>query len=197
MWQRKYYFVLLFALLIAGCVRSLYPFFTEDDLIFEPKLVGTWIEKEAKNTWIFEKKGEKEYILHHYEAEYGSSMGAKVPGDTAKFTAQLGKLGKYIFLDISPDEVETNIKNGFYNFHLLPLHTISRVWLEGDSLKLAMFDSEWLENMINNNAFKIKHAKLNDQLILTASTSELQQLIQKYAENTKAFPKPVSFHRLK
>lgn len=195
--RRKYFIAFTIALLISGCVRSLFPLFTDEDLIFDPKLIGTWVEKDGKNTWTFEKAGEKEYTLLHFEAEYDNKMGKKIPGDTTKFIAQLGQLDKYIFLDIYPGKPDTKVKNGFYNFHLLPVHTISRVWLDGDLLKLSLLDNDWLERMIDNNAFKITHARLSDQIILTASTEELQQLVIRYAENKKAFPKPAEFHRMK
>jgi hypothetical protein len=188
--------VIITVLTIAGCVRSLYPLFTEEDLIFKDELLGTWKEKDGKSTWTFEKSNGKNYTLIHSVAEY-SILNDKVPGDTAKLTAQLGKLGKYIFLDIFPGKPDTKVKNDFYNFHLLPVHTISRVWFTGDTLKLSMLDNDWLSKMINNNAFKIKHARLNDQLILTASTQELQRLVVRYANNTNAFPKPGELYRVK
>lgn len=189
--------VTLIALAISGCVRSLYPLFMEQDLIFKDELLGRWKEKDGKNTWIFEKGENKNYILKHYEEEFTLSPGNKTTGDTVNFKAQLGKLGKYYFIDIYPDKPNTKVKNDFYNFHLLPVHTISRVWLTGDTLKLSMLDNDWLAKMIDNNSFKIKHARLNEQLILTASTQELQNLVVKYANNTKAFPKPGELFRIK
>jgi len=183
--------------LIVGCVRSLYPLFTEEDICFNPKLVGTWTEKDGKNVWIFQKSGEKNYELSYFQAEYGDVLGKMERGDTAKFTAQLGKLGKYYFLDISPGETNTKVKNGFYNFHLLPVHSISRIWIEGDTLRLSLLDNDWLKKMIDNNAFKISHSRINDQIILTASTEELQDFVVRYAENNKAFPKPGELLRKK
>ncbi|MBI4810943.1 MAG: hypothetical protein HY800_05800 [Ignavibacteriales bacterium] len=193
----KYVIICIIIIFVAGCVRSLYPLFTEEDLIFKTELVGTWVEKDGKNTWIFEQSGEKEYTLYHYEAEFEVSSGNKTPGDTAMFFAQLGQLDKYFFLDIYPGKPATKVKNGLYNFHLLPVHTFSRLWIEEDTLQLSMLDNDWLERMIEKNAFKIPHARSNDQLILTASTEELQQLVMKYAENTKAFPNPAVLYRIK
>jgi len=195
--RTKYVAVLIIIILIAGCVRSLYPLFTEDDIIFNPKLIGTWSETDGKNTWIFQKSGEKNYELRYFQAEYGDVLGKMERGDTAKFIAQLGKLGKYYFLDISPGETNTKVKNGFYNFHLLPVHSISRIWLEGDTVRLSLLDNDWLKRMIDNNAFKISHSRISDQIILTASTEELQDFVVRYAENNKAFPKPGELHRVK
>ena len=181
--------------LIAGCVRSLYPLFTDEDVVFNPKLVGTWTEKDGKNVWIFQKSGEKNYELSYFEADYGNVLGKTERGDTAKFIAQLGKLGKYYFLDITPGETNTKVKNGFYNFHLVPVHSISRIWIEGDTIRLSLLDNDWLKKMIDNNAFKISHSRVNDQIILTASTEELQDFVVRYADNNKAFPKPGELHR--
>lgn len=188
---------IILLLTLAGCIRSLYPLFMEDDLIFEPSLVGIWLEEEGKDTWTFVKEGEKEYILYHYQAVFEGAGGIKVSGDTVRFSAQLGMLdGKY-FLDIHPNKPDTKVKNGFYNYHLFSVHTISRLWIEDDTLKLSMLDNDWLAKMIDNNAFKISHARPGGQLILTASTEELQALVTKYADNTKAFPKPGILHRVK
>ncbi|MBI5022140.1 MAG: hypothetical protein HZB59_11955 [Ignavibacteriales bacterium] len=195
--MKKILFTVAFIVLtLIGCVRSLYPLFMEEDLIFNNELLGTWREKDGKSTWIFEKSNDKNYTLIHFATEH-NAPDDKVPGDTVRFIAQLGKLGKYIFLDIFPGKPDTKVKNDFYDFHLLPVHTISRVWLTNDTLKLSMLDNDWLAKMIDKNAYRIKHARLNDQLILTASTKELQQLVIKYANNTKAFPKPGELHRVK
>lgn len=189
--------MILFLTALPGCVRSLYPLFTEADLIFEPALIGEWLEDEGKDTWTFVKEGEKEYTLYHFQAEFEGRGGTKVSGDTVKFLAQLGKLNGNYFLDIFPNKPDTKVKNGFYNYHLLAVHTFSRLWLNEDTLKLSMLANDWLEKMIDNNAFKIPHARPNDQLILTASTEELQALVIKYADNIKAFPKPGILHRVK
>lgn len=195
--KKSFFSSILIALFLAGCVRSIYPLFMENDLVYKDELLGVWKEKEGKNTWIFEKGTGKNYILLHHEAEFTGSPGSKIPGDTAKFAAQLGKLGKYFFLDIYPESPNTKVKNDFFNFHLLPLHTISRIWIGADTLRLSMLDNDWLARMIDSRAFRIKHARLNDQLILTASTQELQRLAVRYAENKKAFPRPGELYRVK
>ena len=49
----------LLAAALAGCAPSLYPVYTEKDLVFEPALVGTWSTDDPKDgTWSVEKRGE-------------------------------------------------------------------------------------------------------------------------------------------
>ena len=165
-----------FALLLAGCVQSLHPLFNDQDLFFEPAIVGTWVG-ESGNLWTFLKSGDKAYELIYTEK--------KAP---AKFSARLGKLGNLLFLDLRPEmpDVENDLQQG----HLLVAHTFSRVWLEGDTLRLAMLEHGWLKSMIDKKKLKIKHERLGDQIVLTASTTELQKFALKYGMDNKAFPKP-------
>jgi hypothetical protein len=173
------------ALLFSGCVvPSLHPLFTEKDLVFDPALIGTWVEENEKETWTFQKAGDHTYDLF-YEGE----------GDSAEFEAHLLRLGKFEFLDIYPEEPD--IKNDFCKFHLILTHTFSRIWIDGDTLRTAMLNPQWLEDMIARRNVKIAHERLDDRIVLTASTKELQKFILKYAEDINAFPDPAELHRQK
>ena len=184
-------------ILIAGCVRSLYPLFTEKDYIFDKRLVGTWPDKSG-DTWTFSKGGDKSYVLKYYQREFGGGLFHQgTPGDTGIFEAHLGRLGKNLFFDVYPEQMNEsgrgekmfgNVKNDFYNWHFIPMHSIMKVWFEHDSLRLSLLDNGWLKKMIDNKSVKISHERLDDQIILTASTEELQQLVTKYADDDKAFP---------
>ena len=191
----KIWIAFALAVLIAGCVRSLHPLFTEKDLIFEPTLVGTWVDGDGKDTWTFQKSKDKSYTLIHFQHEHGKFMEGKETGDTARFEVKLGRLGNFFFLDIYPEE--PTIKNDLYKIHLIPAHTFSRMWLEGDELRLSMLDNDWLKKMIAEGKVQITHEKIDGDVILTAPTEELQKLVLKYAEDTKAFPEPGKLHRLK
>jgi hypothetical protein len=116
-------------------------------------------------------------------------------GEPGKFEAHLVRLGEFLFLDIYPQEPEINA-NDFYQIHLIPAHTFLRVWIEVDILRLAMLDSDWLEDMIAQKKVDIAHETLDDLLLLTASTKALQEFMLKYAEDSKAFPGPGVLHRL-
>lgn len=164
------------ALLLASCVQSLHPLYTEKDLLFEPKLVGTW-ESEGGNLWIFLKSGKKSYDLVYTEKE-----------TPAKFAAHLVKLGSYQFLDLFPTSID--LKNDLQQAHLLPTHMFFRVWLEKDTLRLAILEHDWLKKMIDENKTNIKHEVVDKRVVLTASTSALQKFIAQNADDPGAFPRP-------
>ncbi len=181
--------------LLAGCARSLFPLFAEKDLVFNPSLVGRWMDPKSSDGWTFSKSGDRSYSLVHFQAKYGPTA-QKVPGDTARFEARLGRLGQYWFLDITPSEQPNGIKNDFLDFHLLPVHSFWRIWFENDSLRLAMLDNDWLKNMIDSSRVSIKHEEVRGGIVLTAPTEELQPFVLKYAEDAQAFPEPGTLRRV-
>jgi len=164
------------ALVLAGCVQSLHPLYTDNDRTFEPKLIGTW-KGEGDNLWIFLRHGDKSYELIYTEK-----------GSPAKFEANLVKLGQALFLDLFPQSPD--LKNDLQQAHLLNVHTFSRVWIEDDTLRLAMLEHDWLKTMIDSGKVNIQHEVLDRQVVLTAPTKELQQFVVRHANDKGAFPRP-------
>jgi len=172
------------AIFLTGCVPSLHPLFTDKDLVFDHALVGTWVDEDGKNIWEFKKSEENSYELVYTENE-----------EPAKFQAHLLKLGDFLFLDIFPEESE--IKNGLYKGLLIPAHGFSRIWIERDSVRLAYLDPDWLKGMIDKKKVNIGHDFIDQGIILTAETKELQNFALKYAEDIKAFSNKTELHRQK
>jgi len=172
------------AVLMAGCVPSLHPLFTEKDLVYDPALVGTWAEEEGEDIWIFRKSGDNAYDLIYSQK-----------GVPAQFEAHLVQVAEFLFLDTYPKE--PHIKNDLYTIHLIPAHTFSRIWIEGDVLRLAMLDLDWLKRMIAEKKVDIAHERVDEGIVLTASTKELQEFVLKYAEDEEAFHDPTELHRQK
>jgi hypothetical protein len=170
--------------LVAGCVPSLHPLFTEDDLVYDPALVGTWAEEEGEDTWTFRKFGDNVYNLIYTEE-----------GVPARFDAHLVQLGEFLFLDTYPGEPD--IKNGFYLIHLVPAHTFSRVSIEENVLRYAMLDLDWLKKMISEKQVDITHEQVDGGILLTASTKELQEFFLRHGDDDKAFPDSKELHRQK
>lgn len=161
--------------LLAGCVPSLHPLFTENDPVFEPALVGSWAEKGEKETWAFQKSGDKTYELVHPERE----------DKAGRFAAHVVQLKKYRFLDIYPEKPVA--LNEFYRGHFVRTHTFYRLSIEEDVLRLTPLDMDWLGEMIDKKKAKIRYEKVDEGVFFTASTPDLQKFVLKYAEHPRAF----------
>ncbi len=172
------------AVFMASCfVTSMHPLYTEKDLTFAPELLGTW---ENEDVWIFEKSGENVYELTIKEQESKK---------TGVYETHLVKLGKYLFLDLYPEESE--LDESVSDIHLVPTHSFWKVKIEKNALRLAFMDIEWLDEMIDANKVNIAHVRLEERIVLTAPTEELQKFVLKYAEDSDAFPELDALHRKK
>ena len=161
-------------LLTAGCVPSLHPLYTEKDLVLKPELMGTWVGENAKDTWVLQKPMGKAY-----EGVYTEN------GEPERFETRFLKLGEFLFVDFFPEE--PNMRNGFYSGHLIRVHSFARIRVEGDNFEMAMLDPDWLKKMIDEDKVKIAHEQLDEGMVLTASTLDLQKFVLKYAGDENAF----------
>jgi len=70
------------------------------------------------------------------------------------------------------------------------MNTFAKVIIEDDQIGLSMFNGDFLEKLLKQNRIRIKHEKVEDSYVLTASSKELQKFVLKYAEDEDAFPEP-------
>ena len=192
----KWGMLVLAAMTSLSCVVSLLPLFDDGYLVSEPGLLGTWKVADDADTWTFEKAEGMEYLLTQRQAQYdleksvGSETPAKkVPGDTVRFQARLGRLGAGLFLDLIPaGQGNPEVRNDLYNAHMVPGHTLARVGLEKDALRIVFLDEDWLTEAVKDGRIALPCVETKGWLVLTAPTSGLQTFILKYGEDKKAFP---------
>ncbi len=179
---------IILAALFLGCVPSWNPLYTDKDLIFDPALVGNWKDKDNKETWTFEKAGEKSYKLTHADEEK----------HVGKFEARLLKIGSRRFLDLYLTEAsEKDLEcNSLAKAMLLPGHLFLRVDELGDSFKMAAPDPNWLEKHLAANPGAIACRKIGDgQFVFTAESKELQAFVMKHADGEALFGEPFTLKR--
>ncbi|MFZ2146756.1 MAG: hypothetical protein WAV28_05995 [Sedimentisphaerales bacterium] len=184
---KKFFFYLL-AALMGGCVLSLHPLYTEKDLIFEEKLLGTWAEEGSKETWQFKRANDNSD--KHYEMIYTDKEGKK-----GRFDAGLGKLNNMMFLNICPKEPELS-ENDFYKFHILPVNSFIKIEQIQPTLEMRVMDPCNLKEMLENDPNLIKHEIVHDRLVLTASTKELQEFLKAHANDEGLFGEPSKLKRV-
>ena len=166
---KKILFYLL-AISLSGCfLQSLHPLYTDEEVVFEEKLIGKWSEN---GDYILEfKKGEgKAYKMRLFDGKDG------------RFEAHLVKLKDMMFLDIYPDGVTMEGVQGLYKMHLLGVHTFLRVDQIEPKLQLRPLDYERVSEMLKEDPNLLKHEVLEeDHIVLTAPTKRLQEFMIKHA----------------
>ena len=90
------------------------------------------------------------------------------------------------------NRVDSTVSIGIDPANRLQSYTIARIRFgNSNTIKLEFINGDFLYNQINAGRMKIKHEtdELFGTFLITASTSELQQFIQKYGNDDRFFDK--------
>jgi hypothetical protein len=167
----------LLAVLLGGCVLSLHPLYEESDLIFEKKLLGTWAKSGSRETWQF-KQGKGDGF---YKMTYTDDKGVK-----GSFDAGLGKINNIMFLNIFPQEPKLK-QNDYYKFHILRAHSFIRIEQIEPTLVMRVMNPDKTKEILKSDPNLIKYEIVQDRIVLTASTEELQKFMKAHANDEGLF----------
>jgi len=165
----------------SGCiVVSISPLCPDKDAVFEPALVGTWRESPT-SSYTLSKQGENAYRIDIIDRE-----------DRGTMTGHLIRLDGTLFLDVMPTgdwkglgvpEKTVETLDGWY----MPLHYFIRVNQVTPSLSVSAVDETWLREYLEGHPAALAHTTRNGDLLLTASTADLQRLFRELAKTPGAF----------
>ena len=169
------------AILLAACIPSVNPFYTDKDVVVDPHLVGEWQEKGNTNdpdVWKFEQLTNKVYQLTVTEKD-----------KTGSFSARLFKLKQEQFLDLVPNDCNyASNQSDLVAFSMFPGHLLMRVRQIEPELKFAGCDYEWLQKFLEKNPKALAHHIESDRVVLTADTRDLQKFVLKHLGTNELFP---------
>lgn len=180
----------LFAVMLffTSCVvTSIYPYYSDKDLVFDPAMLGDWVEASQTNQTSeylrFERVGEKGYRATFFGTD-----------ETNSVDVFLFRLKQQLFVDSFP----TNRSLDF-----VPVHQVSKLTQIGPMVETANLNYDWLQKMLEKNPKVIRHMVVRDpgeeqggRIVLTADTKELQRFLLKYLSDTNAWKAPSEFKRL-
>lgn len=190
--------------IINGCVvKSLFPFYTSNSIVFEKKFIGNWIDteyakwniqpfqevilKENNKANPSELDDEQFALYNKYEKAY--VVYFEKDSTKSSFLAMSFKINNQLFLDVTPieDKEIDDLKNNIlYKIQLIGTHTLAKFDILNDNqIDINWFSSEKLEKLLKENRIKIKHEKVGfwDTILLTASSEELEKFIKKYMDS--------------
>ena len=185
--KRNLFAIASVVILLAACIPSVNPFYTDKDVVSDSHLVGEWVDKsnpDNPTTWKFEQATNNAFKL---------TMSGE--GKTGQFSAHLFKLKQQEFLDIIPADCEyaTN-QVDVIAASMFPGHLLLRVAQIDPVLKLSFCNFDWLGNYLKKNPRALAaHVEYesdtvkDSQLILTASTAALQKFVLKHLGTNELF----------
>lgn len=192
----------LLVLIIGSCVpvMSLHPLYNEKDVVFDEKLLGTWAIEDSNEFMEFSRMADEDKT---YQLIY--SKDSADPNENAKglYVAKMVKLENKLFLDVSSLSPYGKLDEKkppewlFSSILFLPVHTFFRIDSLGPQLKLRLTDDDKLKDLLKKDPNVIKHEMVEGTPVLTASTSELQRFVLKYADNKDLFSTELILNRQK
>jgi hypothetical protein len=199
--MKKVSIILGFAFLLiflSGCLHTLHPIFTEKDLAYNPKLIGTWktenqgnkgraVITNLANENSLELPGNISSIKQKgYLISYQDENGAT----SERYIAFLARIGKHLYFDYFPaDKKEDQKIDEFFAAHFVKIHTSYRVEISNDgSFEISQLDEGYVTKLIDEKKIRISHeTDADDNTVITASTQELQQYLLKYGDEPSAY----------
>ena len=211
------FFLSILMVTISSCVTSLQPLVTYNSAIADNRIEGTWQqdgqEYIVQNVFIsdFYKKNKKD--LEKSRKENNGQLSEKDKKDSVLFSksylikyskdgiqyllfGSLIKLNGRLFMNFKPvDMTEVDTSNAEIEINLsnrLDSYTIARVqFTNSNIMKLDFIDGGYLYDQIKAGRMKIKNEtdELYDTFLITASTTELQQFLKKYGNDSRFFNK--------
>ena len=193
---KKLLFYLLAAIL-GGCIpiASLHSLYTKSDIIFEEKLLGIWIDdsNSPETIWEFTRMDEPNNAYKMIFTDEDERKGS--------FVVNLVKLEGNLFLDFYPSELpwepeDPNKAEWLYNsFFLMPCHTFFKVESIEPKLVFHMTANSEMKKLLQENPDSIGYTTIEDRIVLTGTTKQLQSFILKYIDDERLFPGDIELVR--
>jgi hypothetical protein len=146
--------------------------------------INRFISEEKVKT----KKG-KDSIVFKPQNWYVVKLTGNSP-DTARYQFHLAifRINGVLYGDFSPREI-TDIRNSrMAKENFFTVHTLARIQVQNKRLFISWLGADYMKSMIENKRVRIKYRYVPDagRLLLTASSEDLTEMIERYA-NQKRF----------
>ena len=196
----------ILSMLVSSCIlTSLFPLYKVSDLIRDDRIVGSWLTDEEDDPsyyWTFEwvdtaKTGSTwpgPDLWTNYKTGNTYKLIAKEDSMEQEFVAHLFKLDGTTYIDFYPVDIE--LEHGFLGWHMVPVHNFCEIKIMADNLIFRWFDPDFFADLIEQNKIKISHIKKGSDILITASTNELQKFVKKYGKETINYAEPDTIPRI-
>ena len=197
-------------------ICSLNPFYIEKNILLESRIEGSWLAKAVKatkdsgssndseiwgladttSTWTI-KRAIRKFVLKDKngvdsttfkpENYYYVKLTRSSDSTNYEFKVVLFHVKKGLFADFIPHNKEGLMKSKLATSSFFEVHTLARVILNNDQIKLSWLGADCMKDMIEKKRVRVNYQWVNDanKFILSASPNELTAMIDRYADQTR------------
>jgi hypothetical protein len=153
---------------LTACIEgtpSLHPLFTSSEKLPATTIEGDWVETGDPKERLKISAGDQ-----YYDFDF--------PHDAFSLRVVIGRLGDTRFLDFTGtrDEVGT-----------MRVHRFARMRVRPGRLELATIKDEWLAEKIQSGQIPLAHEIVDDTVVITAHTEELQRVLSQWTFDETAY----------
>jgi hypothetical protein len=179
-------FIVPLLALMTGCVQSLYPFYTDDQLAFDPALGGVWANGDGKAILeVTPVPDDKSYNLTYTDGDK----------KTGRFIVHLARAQDMLIADVFPAEPKLD-SSDVYTAHLLPVHSFMLVERGDGVLRLRTMSFDWLKGYLKDHPGAIRCETIDkDRIVLTAPPADAQAFVLKHVKTEGAYGETTEFKR--
>lgn len=177
-------------LLQGACiVRSVHPWFTASDAVFENDLIGGWIGNDPGGTEVAMTfvRGEG----NSYVVQYSSKS------DRGSFKAKLGKVGGEYYLDFRPADDSPGV-DGLLKF---PSHSVAQLEFTSDRLAVRLLNYDALKDIAKNDRMRdlkfLWEEEDPDAYLIVSETEQVRQFLMAHSQDRAVFQEPIRLSRRK
>ncbi|HEX6333737.1 MAG TPA: hypothetical protein VFZ78_05895 [Flavisolibacter sp.] len=198
--MKKLFPIAIFLVFLAGCgLMTMHPIFTPDELLTDSRMGGAWQSQDKKVVFApastIRISDIPEKLRLYRDRFYVCSRYGDDGELDRRSLAFLVRIGPHLYMDEFP--LDTPAEQGlddFFQQHQLKRHTISRVDFENGNKTLVWrgFKDDFVEDLIKKRQVRIEHTYIRTddgegELLITASTKDLQAFLLKYGSRSDAY----------
>jgi hypothetical protein len=145
---------------LSGChfeLPSVYPLYTDQTAVAEPRLVGAWQTKDGKEQMFVNLTGDRQYRLAHIDEN----------GEALQWKLRVVILGETLVADVMAGKDDSAI----------PAHHFLALSFDGETLKVWFLDSSPLREKAGKEGLAAMPDK--NKVVLTAPTASLAEFLKK------------------
>ncbi|HVL67847.1 MAG TPA: hypothetical protein VM364_11340 [Vicinamibacterales bacterium] len=166
----------------ACLVLTVHPSHEKRSLVWEPALVGEWLNSDDNSAVTIERAEWQSYSI-----EYAH------PIERGRLTGYLTRIGDAQYLDVMPGRGED--RGAF----LLPVHATLRVVLDGDRLELTALSYDYFFDRLKKKDGRIPGLEVvfdeKENALVVSPTAALRGWLRKLGSDSPAFGAPAVFTR--
>lgn len=153
-------------------------------------VTGRWVPEEEETQEIdFVQAGENAWRVDVFDAKAEAGKQKECLG-----VVHFGRVGSTLYWDLTA--AETDSSGDTAKEHLLGLHSLARLRLDGETMEIALLDPEWMSAALADGRLALAHFRdEGENDILTAPTADIEAFLATYGEEPEAFGEPEVFHR--